>query len=367
MIRGLVRATNPPRRRPRESSSDNTGGTTADIGPETTAGRTPPTKRAAAGPGERASVAPLPHACERQTASPQPAGGWRRGRHSMVAMQGVTDGPRPGRRETGPQRAPPGATPRPRPAWHGWRAWRVSPRAFRRIAGVAVWALILTIVSGAAVRLTGSGLGCPDWPNCTASDVVAPLQFHAWVEFGNRLINAAVTVAALGAFAAAWLRAPRRRDLTLLAGGLVVGLLAEVGLGRPGGPVAPRPGPGDDPLPARPGLPRSTPSCCHRRAAMPDEQATVPQGPAGQPVLPAAGPAAAGGHRGGGHARDRGHLDRAARRRSARPEVRLLSARRRPAPRHLGRDPARPDVGHSCGTWPGRASPPRSCAGRRSS
>jgi cytochrome c oxidase assembly protein subunit 15 len=99
------------------------------------------------------------------------------------------------------------------------------------VAAAAVWALVLTVVSGAAVRLTGSGLGCPDWPNCTAKGVVAPLQFHAWVEFGNRLINAIVTVAALGAFAAAWRRAPRRRDLTLLAGGLVVGLIAEVALG----------------------------------------------------------------------------------------------------------------------------------------
>ena len=73
------------------------------------------------------------------------------------------------------------------------------PEAFQLIAALAVWALVLTIVSGAAVRLTGSGLGCPDWPNCTRSDVVAPLQFHAWVEFGNRLINAAVTIAAIGA------------------------------------------------------------------------------------------------------------------------------------------------------------------------
>lgn len=112
-----------------------------------------------------------------------------------------------------------------------WRAWQVSPRAFRRVAAVAVWALVLTIVSGAAVRLTGSGLGCPDWPNCTRSDVVAPLQFHAWVEFGNRLINAAVTIAAVGAVAAALRRAPRRRDLTWLSMGLVVGLVAEVVLG----------------------------------------------------------------------------------------------------------------------------------------
>ena len=108
---------------------------------------------------------------------------------------------------------------------------QVSPRLFRTISLAAVWALGLTIVSGAAVRLTGSGLGCPDWPNCTATGVVAPLQFHAWVEFGNRLINAAVSIASLGALAAALLRAPRRRDLTLLSAGLVIGLFSEVVMG----------------------------------------------------------------------------------------------------------------------------------------
>jgi heme a synthase len=107
----------------------------------------------------------------------------------------------------------------------------LSPRAFGIVATVAVWALALTILSGAAVRLTGSGLGCPDWPSCTRTSLVAPLQFHAWVEFGNRVVNALVTVASLGALAAALLRAPRRRDLTLLAGGLVVGLFAEVVVG----------------------------------------------------------------------------------------------------------------------------------------
>jgi cytochrome c oxidase assembly protein subunit 15 len=118
-----------------------------------------------------------------------------------------------------------------RPAAWRWRVRQLSPPAFQRVALAAVWALGLTIVSGAAVRLTGSGLGCPDWPKCTASGVVAPLQFHAWVEFGNRLINAVVSIASLGALAAALVRAPRRRDLTLLSAGLVVGLIAEVGLG----------------------------------------------------------------------------------------------------------------------------------------
>ena len=108
---------------------------------------------------------------------------------------------------------------------------RVSPRAFETVATAAVWALVLTIVSGAAVRLSGSGLGCPDWPNCTATHVVAPLQVHAWIEFGNRLINAAVSIAAIGAFAAALRRRPRRRDLSLLSAGLMVGLFAEIALG----------------------------------------------------------------------------------------------------------------------------------------
>ncbi len=108
---------------------------------------------------------------------------------------------------------------------------RVSPRAFQKMAAAAVWVLALTIVSGAAVRLTGSGLGCSDWPKCTSTSVVAPLQFHAWVEFGNRLINAAVAVAAIGALAAALWRSPRRKDLTLLAAGLLAGLLAEIVLG----------------------------------------------------------------------------------------------------------------------------------------
>jgi heme a synthase len=115
--------------------------------------------------------------------------------------------------------------------WRTWRTWRVTPAAFRVITAIAVWALALTIFSGAAVRLTGSGLGCPDWPSCTRTSVVAPLQYHAWIEFGNRLINAAVTIASIGALLAALRRAPRRADLTWLSVGLLVGLLAEVVVG----------------------------------------------------------------------------------------------------------------------------------------
>ena len=109
--------------------------------------------------------------------------------------------------------------------------WTMSPETFRRVALASVVALTLTIISGAAVRLTGSGLGCNTWPSCDHTSVVAPLQYHAWVEFGNRLINALVTVASLGAFAAALRRRPRRPDLTWLSFGLVIGLLVEVAVG----------------------------------------------------------------------------------------------------------------------------------------
>ena len=108
---------------------------------------------------------------------------------------------------------------------------RVSPRNFGRIASLTVWAMALTMVSGAAVRLTGSGLGCADWPTCSKNHVVAPLQFHAWMEFGNRLVVAAVTVAIVAAVAGSFLRSPPRRDLTALSLGLVAGVFAQIVLG----------------------------------------------------------------------------------------------------------------------------------------
>src|SRR5580658_11059912 len=115
----------------------------------------------------------------------------------------------------------------------GRRAWALSatPVFLRRSAALAVAALAVGIVSGGAVRLTGSGLGCSDWPACTSTSVVAPLQFHAWVEFGNRLVNVAITVAIVLVVVAAIRRRPRRRDLVVLASGLVAGIFAEVVLG----------------------------------------------------------------------------------------------------------------------------------------
>jgi cytochrome c oxidase assembly protein subunit 15 len=95
----------------------------------------------------------------------------------------------------------------------------------------AVIALSLIVVTGGAVRLTGSGLGCPDWPTCTGHRIVAAWSLHPMIEFTNRVITVAVTAAVVAAVVGAVLRRPRRRDLVWLSSGLVAGVLAQVVLG----------------------------------------------------------------------------------------------------------------------------------------
>lgn len=108
---------------------------------------------------------------------------------------------------------------------------QLSPTAFRWLSGLAVWSLAFIIVSGGLVRLTGSGLGCTNWPTCTGHQVVAPWHWHAWVEFGNRLVTGLVSIATVLAVLGALVRVRRRRDLTLLSLGLIAGVLAEIILG----------------------------------------------------------------------------------------------------------------------------------------
>ena len=79
----------------------------------------------------------------------------------------------------------------------------------RRLALAGIIASALIILTGAAVRLSQSGLGCPDWPQCTASSLVAAGDtgdslIHRWVEFGNRLVTVAIFVVAVGVCVAAW-------------------------------------------------------------------------------------------------------------------------------------------------------------------
>lgn len=108
---------------------------------------------------------------------------------------------------------------------------RISSRAFLRLAQVTLALVVLNVASGAAVRLTGSGLGCPDWPTCSRRHVTPPLAFHPLMEFSNRMV-VVVLVVAVGACAlASLLLADRRRDLRWLAWGLVGGVLGEAVVG----------------------------------------------------------------------------------------------------------------------------------------
>jgi cytochrome c oxidase assembly protein subunit 15 len=107
----------------------------------------------------------------------------------------------------------------------------VTPHRYRRITLVALVVQVFIVVSGAAVRLTGSGLGCSDWPACQEDQLVAPLEYHALVEFVNRLVTFLVVATVAMAVISAYRRLPRRRDLVLLSWGLVVGVVAQILLG----------------------------------------------------------------------------------------------------------------------------------------
>ncbi len=113
------------------------------------------------------------------------------------------------------------------------RRVRLSPERFRRITVVAAFLLAAIIVTGAAVRLTGSGLGCPDWPNCTAGSLTPTpaVGGHGWIEFINRMVTGLVSLAVIVAVLGAFVRAPRRRDLMWLSSGLVLGVIAQALLG----------------------------------------------------------------------------------------------------------------------------------------
>src|SRR4051794_5004311 len=104
------------------------------------------------------------------------------------------------------------------------------PVPYQRVAEVALAALTLIVFTGAAVRLTGSGLGCPDWPKCYGG-VAPPLETHAWIEYGNRVVSGFVGMAAVAAGALAWRRRPFRRDLARLGVLLPLGVVGQIVLG----------------------------------------------------------------------------------------------------------------------------------------
>jgi cytochrome c oxidase assembly protein subunit 15 len=107
----------------------------------------------------------------------------------------------------------------------------LTPRTYRRITLLALAALSVIVVSGAAVRLTGSGLGCSDWPTCEEDELVGEMSYHKAIEFGNRLFTGVVSVAVILAVSGSLRRRPYRRDLVHWSLGLVAGVLGQIVLG----------------------------------------------------------------------------------------------------------------------------------------
>ena len=110
------------------------------------------------------------------------------------------------------------------------RRLAVTPEQFRVVALAALVLLSLIVLTGAAVRLTDSGLGCPTWPRCYGK-VYPPDQTHALIEFGNRALSGLVGVGTVIAAVLAFTRKPFRRDLAVLAVLLPLGVVAQAVLG----------------------------------------------------------------------------------------------------------------------------------------
>jgi cytochrome c oxidase assembly protein subunit 15 len=109
-------------------------------------------------------------------------------------------------------------------------AQTVSPVVFRRVAFAAVAMLVLIVATGATVRLTGSGLGCPHWPTCTAKHAL-PRGYHSDIEFSNRVVSAVTVITTLALALAAWLTRGLGRRGRWLATAVCVGTLAQAPLG----------------------------------------------------------------------------------------------------------------------------------------
>lgn len=108
--------------------------------------------------------------------------------------------------------------------------FEISPQRYAQVTAIALGGLALIILTGAGVRLTGSGLGCPDWPRCYGG-TTPPLETHAVIEYGNRLLTGFVGIAVIAAAALAFFRRPYRWHLALFGGLLPLGVIGQAILG----------------------------------------------------------------------------------------------------------------------------------------
>jgi cytochrome c oxidase assembly protein subunit 15 len=102
----------------------------------------------------------------------------------------------------------------------------VTTPVLRGLALASVIANVSLVVTGGAVRLTASGLGCPTWPRCTDGSytTTAEMGVHGAIEFGNRMVTFVVGLIALAGLIAAILHRPRRRDLIVIATVILLGI-----------------------------------------------------------------------------------------------------------------------------------------------
>jgi heme a synthase len=110
------------------------------------------------------------------------------------------------------------------------RGLTISRQTYFVIAAVALGSLVMIVFTGAAVRLTGSGLGCPDWPRCYGR-AVPPADLNAVIEYANRLFTGIVGVAVIAAAVLAFRRRPYRWHLALFGALLPIGVICQAILG----------------------------------------------------------------------------------------------------------------------------------------
>lgn len=124
------------------------------------------------------------------------------------------------------------SSPAPSNPLRALAAWEPSPAAMRRSAFAAVVANVGIAFTGAVVRVTSSGLGCPDWPRCTGDSLVPTHSpdhpvLNMAIEFGNRMLGVAVFATVAFCLIVALRMRPRRRDVVVLAALLPAGVLLQ--------------------------------------------------------------------------------------------------------------------------------------------
>jgi cytochrome c oxidase assembly protein subunit 15 len=109
--------------------------------------------------------------------------------------------------------------------------FEISPHRYAQVTAVALVGLGLIVLTGAAVRLTDSGLGCPDWPQCYGHGAHPPLETHAIIESANRIVTGLLGVVVIAACVLAFFRRPYRRHLAIFGALLPLGVIAQAILG----------------------------------------------------------------------------------------------------------------------------------------